>query len=97
MDGSTATLVGEGTRWTMMTERISCLCPKCKTKYRVPASAEGHHARCRACGATFRVVEKLLQPPTEDDILRWLRDAEEHSEEHVEGHEEVAADETQPA
>lgn len=67
----------------MKGERIRCLCPQCRVQYRVPSSAAGHRAKCRACGATFRVTEELSGPPTEDDILRWLLEAEEREERTV--------------
>ncbi len=63
-----------------MDHRVACLCPKCATRYRVLAEAVGHHVRCRACGTRFRVAETLSGPPTDDDILRWLREAEERDE-----------------
>jgi len=64
----------------MVPDRITCVCPECRANYRVRASALGHHARCPACGRTFRVGERprpVSHPPTEDDILRWLREADE--------------------
>jgi hypothetical protein len=69
----------------MTPQRITCVCPKCRAKYHVVATAVGHHARCRSCGTTFRVAERLGSPPTEDDILRWLREAEEQEESSLSG------------
>jgi len=43
----------------------------------VVATTTGRRARCRVCGIIFRVVEKLTPPPTEDDILDWLCEAED--------------------
>lgn len=78
----------------MTPERITCLCPQCRTSYRVLAKAAGHHAQCRACGVTFRVVEKVSHPPTEDDILRWLREADEKDDAAVERWEDKAGEPT---
>lgn len=64
----------------MGAEPIQCVCPKCKANYRVPPSALGHRARCTACASVFQIVERLRLPPSEDDILRWLREAEEHDD-----------------
>lgn len=74
-------------RWTMTLERIACVCPECRMTYRVPAKARGHHARCRACGKTFRVGEKVSRPATDDDVLRWLREAEDRDKVAVERRE----------
>ena len=64
----------------MQPERIKCVCPECCTTYRLLARARGHRARCRACGKTFRVEESVARPATEDDILLWLRQAEDQDE-----------------
>lgn len=61
----------------MDADRIKCACPTCRASFKVPPSAIGHKARCAACGVVFRVAERLNHPPTDDDILRWLREAEE--------------------
>ncbi len=63
-----------------MADQIKCRCPQCGTHYRVPASVEGHRARCRTCGRVFSVAGKTSGPPTEDDILRWLQEAEERDD-----------------
>jgi hypothetical protein len=68
----------------MRPERIKCVCPECRTAYHVLAKAMGHHAKCRSCGKTFRVEESVLRPPTEDDIVRWLREAEDQDEAAIE-------------
>lgn len=60
-----------------MAERIKCRCPHCRRSYRVPPSAAGHRAHCHACGGMFRLVEEILRPPTDEDVLRWLLEAEE--------------------
>ena len=75
----------------MRPERIKCVCPECRTTYRVPATALGHNARCRACGKTFRVGENS-RPPTEDDIIRWLREVEDQDEAAIE-RQQAATDE----
>jgi len=59
----------------MTPEQIRCVCPQCRTTYHVRAKANGHHARCRTCGTTFRITETVPQPVTEDDILGWLSEA----------------------
>lgn len=75
----------------MWPERIKCVCPACHTAYHIPAKALGRQARCRACGTTFRVGERVPHPPTEDDVIRWLREAEDDDEAAIERRE--AADE----
>jgi hypothetical protein len=40
----------------------------------------GHRARCRTCGAVFDIAAKPFGLPTEDDILRWLRETEDYDE-----------------
>lgn len=49
-------------------------CPHCQARYRLPVSSAGHRARCARCRQTFRIEAQppRFQPPTEDDILRWL-------------------------
>jgi hypothetical protein len=79
-----STLARPERRWTMRPQQIKCVCPACRTTYRVPAKAIGHHARCRACGKTFRVGERVSRPLTEDDILLWLRQAEDQDEAAIE-------------
>jgi len=64
----------------MTPKRITCICPHCRMTYIVLAKAKGRHARCRTCGMTFRVVEKIPPPPTEDDILNWLREEQDRDE-----------------
>ena len=60
------------------TEKIRTRCPICRSKYMVPATLIGHHARCAKCKATFLVAEHNHHP-TEEDILRWLNeDIEEY-------------------
>jgi hypothetical protein len=55
---------------------IHTQCPVCSRRYDVPAKAVGHRARCTGCHSQFRVRERPRHP-TEDDILRWLSEAEE--------------------
>jgi hypothetical protein len=64
----------------MGAQLVKCRCPKCKAKYRLPASAVGHRARCRSCRTVFRVPEPAVRIPTEDDILEWLNEAGEKDE-----------------
>ncbi len=64
----------------MRPELIKCTCPECRTTYRVPATAAGRHAKCRACGRTFRIRKRVWHAPTEDDIIRWLREADDEEE-----------------
>ncbi len=71
----------------MRPEQIKCVCPACRTTYRVPARAIGHRARCHACGQIFRLGEKVPRPATEDDIIRWLREAEDQDEAAIERRE----------
>ena len=55
------------------TTQIRTQCPACGARFRVPAGAAGHRARCSACHITFRVEElKRRRPPTDDDIIQWL-------------------------
>ncbi len=68
----------------MRPERIKCVCPECRTTYHVPATAIGRHAKCRACGKTFRIGKRVSRAPTEDDIIRWLREAEDQDEAVIE-------------
>ncbi len=75
---------------SLMVEPITCRCPTCRARYRVPSSALGRHARCRRCGGSFRVAETFAGPPTEDDILRWLREAEESDEAAVDAADAAA-------
>ncbi|MBP7933579.1 MAG: hypothetical protein KA354_02920 [Phycisphaerae bacterium] len=65
----------------MMLEQIQCVCPECRTTYRVPAKANGRHARCRKCGTIFRIVGTTTPVATEDDILRWLGQGENEEDE----------------
>jgi len=79
----------------MVSDRITCFCPECRASYRVRTSAIGHHARCPACGKTFRVGERprpVSHPPTEDDILRWLREADDSDDFAEEQSQDVAED-----
>ena len=55
---------------------IQTQCPACQKSYSLPATASGQRARCAACGSVF-TVEERFRLPTEDDILRWLNEAEE--------------------
>jgi len=55
--------------------KIKTQCPVCKARFRVPARAVRHRARCSKCGAVFRVVEvKRPRVPTEEDIVQWLNE-----------------------
>ena len=77
-------------RWTMTAKRITCVCPQCRRSYRVLAKTTGRRARCGVCGMTFRVVERIPPPPTEDDILNWLSEEEDHDEVTAEGSQDAA-------
>jgi rubredoxin len=64
----------------MTPERITCVCPQCRRAYSVLAKVSGRRARCRSCGMIFRVADAFPPPPSEDDILTWLSEAEEDDE-----------------
>jgi hypothetical protein len=55
---------------------IQTHCPACEKSYSLPQTSAGHRARCAACQTVF-TVEERFRFPTEDDILRWLNEAEE--------------------
>ncbi len=66
----------------MATERNSKIrtqCPACRSKYSVPQTFVGHHARCAKCQIRF-IVKVQNSHPTEDDILRWLNESVEEGE-----------------
>lgn len=73
----------------MTAKRITCVCPRCRRSYRVLAKTKGRRARCRTCGMTFRVAEKIPPPPTEDDILDWLREEQDQDEAAAERPQDV--------
>jgi hypothetical protein len=74
----------------MTAKRITCVCPQCRMSYHVLADATGRRARCGECGMTFRVVEKIPPPPTEDDILNWLNEEEDQDEVTAEASQDAA-------
>lgn len=51
---------------------IKAVCPKCQTNYRLPESAAGKSARCKKCGASFKVP--VLEPADDDELLAALID-----------------------
>ncbi len=64
----------------MTPQKITYVCPNCRRAYNVSVKAAGHRARCLICGKTFRLAESILPPPTEDDIVNWLREPEDKDE-----------------
>jgi hypothetical protein len=58
---------------------VNTQCPVCKHAYRVKPKVVGHRARCSKCDAVFRVAAGF-NPPTEEDILRWLSEADNRDE-----------------
>lgn len=55
--------------------KVRTRCPACRSKYTVPASFVGHHARCTQCEKRF-IVQEYNSHPTEEDILRWLNEGD---------------------
>jgi len=72
--------------------RVKCICPQCKANYQIPASALGHRAKCTTCGAVFRLNEYYAQPPSEEDILQWLREAEDREDAMMDAEEAAMTD-----
>ncbi len=60
-----------------MSEPISCKCPDCGAKYRLPAEVQGRSVRCKKCQSKFKVPKR---DNLEDSILDWLTEADPEEE-----------------
>jgi DNA-directed RNA polymerase subunit RPC12/RpoP len=60
-----------------VTDTVKCACSHCGAKYRLPAEAQGRHARCKKCGEKFLVPREL---DLEDSILSWLNEPDDQEE-----------------
>lgn len=58
----------------VVSDYIKCACPNCRAKYRLPQEAQGRAARCKMCGAKFKVA---TQQNLEDSIIDWLADSDQ--------------------
>lgn len=53
-----------------MPDPVVVRCPMCSQKYRISPALVGHRARCKTCGAMFRIVSE--QPIDDDTIVGWI-------------------------